>query len=196
MILLALLLGYSIGSLPTAGILGRVWGVDLRNEGSANPGTRNALRLSGPGLAATVLIVESAKGYGAVQLGAMVLDPGEAIAAGVGAVAGNVYNIWYRFGGGKGLGISLGVLLAAWPAVVPVVLAVIVVTVLITRSSGMAAISAMMGLVVAALLWSNRDWPTGGVEPTRQLIWLALGLTTIMAQKHWRDFRLKRAGLL
>lgn len=196
MIVVALVAGYLIGALPTAQALGRLWGVDLRREGSTNPGTFNSLRLSGPSLAGAVLAVEAAKGYGAVVLGQWMADDAGAIAAGIGAVAGNVYNLWYRFQGGKGLGISLGVLIAAWPLSIPVAIGGIVLAVALTRSSGKSAIAAMITLVVSAIVWSFTEWPTGGVAPTTQLIWLAAGMSGLMFPRHWRDVQLKRAGLL
>ena len=179
--------GYVIGSIPTAGPIARLWGVDLRRIGSRNPGTHNALRNGGPLLAAVVLTVEAAKGYGAVWLGSVLADDMGAVLAGVGAVAGNVYNVWYRFQGGKGLGISLGILVAVWPAVLPVVIGVIVIAVIATRSSGMAALSAMGGLAVSAVLWSLYDWPTGGIVGDPPLLLLASGMILTMIWKHWRD---------
>ena len=196
MILGAFAVGYALGSLPTAETLGHMWGVDLRRQGSTNPGTNNALRVSGSRLAAVVLLVEAAKGYGAVLLGGVVADEVGMVAGGIGAVAGNVYNVWYRFGGGKGLGISLGVLLAAWPVVLAPVLVVLIAAALITRSSGMAAVAALTTFVLASLLWSGGEWATGGVQPTSQLVWLALGMAAVMTPKHWRDLKLKRAVLL
>lgn len=193
MIVVSALAGYLLGSIPTAGFLGRLKGIDLRRDGSGNPGTKNALSTGGPALAAAVLLVEAAKGYGAVWAGSVMADDAGAIAGGVCAVAGNVYNVWYRFQGGKGLGISLGVLLAVWPAVLPVVLGVIIVAVVLTRSAGMAAIAAMTALIVSAIAWSNNDWPTGGVSPASGLLVLSVGMTAIMIWKHWRDSPLNPA---
>lgn len=184
---LALLFGYVLGSIPTASFLGRLGGVDLRREGSRNPGTNNALRTSGPLLAVTVLAVEAAKGYGAVAGGAWLGDDLGAIAGGLGAVAGNVYNVWYRFQGGKGLGISLGVLAASWPTVLVLVVAVIALAVLVTRSSGIASLATLAALVVASFIWTGFEFPTGGVEPTGQLIALSVGISLIVFQKHWQD---------
>lgn len=184
---LAVLAGYFIGSVPTAGFLGRLGGVDLRSEGSGNPGTVNAFRTSGPWLAGLVLAVEAAKGIGAVWGGEWLADETGAVAAGLGAVAGNVYNAWYRFQGGKGLGISLGVLAGLWPAVLLPVLGVIVLGVLISRSSGLASLAAIVALIVLALLWVSYGWSTGGVEPTVQLVVLAVGIGLLMFRKHWRD---------
>jgi len=162
-------------------------GVDLRTEGSGNPGTVNALRVSGLWLAALVLLMEATKGYGAVFLGAWLADETGAVAAGLGAVTGNVYNVWHRFRGGKGLAISLGVLAGLWPAVIVPVLVVIIVGVLVSRSSGIASLTAIVGLIIMASLWSVNRWPTGGVEPGSQLVVLAAGIAVVIFWRHWQD---------
>lgn len=192
--MLAALTGYLIGSVPTAGFLAGLKGIDLRSEGSANPGSNNALQTGGPLLGASVLIVEAAKGFGAVSLGYYLADDIGAIAAGIGAVAGNVFNIWYRFDGGKGLGISLGVLAAAWPWVLPYVLGLLIAAVLIIRSAGIATLMALAGLIVLAIIWKQNQWSTGGIEPDTGLIVLAMAMTAIMGWKHWRDSPLNPTG--
>lgn len=187
MIAIAAVAGYLIGSLPTAGWLGRLRGVDLRTEGSGNPGTANALRTSGAALAAIVLVAEAAKGFAAVWLGGSTALVDGAIAAGLGAVAGNVYNLWYRLQGGKGLGISLGVLAALWPLVLlPVVLAILV-GILVTRSSGIASLAAIATLVVSSLLWPTLAWPSGGLAAGGRLPLVAVGIAALLSWKHWRD---------
>lgn len=191
MIIVAVLVGYLIGSIPSAGLLGRLWGVQLRDQGSGNPGTVNALRTAGPSLAASVLIVEAAKGYGAVWAGSLLAGETGAIAAGLAAIAGNVYNLWYRFHGGKGLGISLGILAGVWPLVLLPVLVVLVVAVIITRSSGTASLIAIAGLAVLASVWVAYEWPTWGVAPSGQLLVLAVGMALILSWKHWRDSPLR-----
>ena len=181
-------IGYLIGSLPTAEWLGRMVGVDLRNEGSENPGTNNALRLGGPSLAAIVLLVEMTKGAIAVVLGGVLGGDVGAVLAAVGAAMGNVYNMYYGLKGGKGLGISIGTLFAIWPTVVLPVLAMMVATVLITRSSGAAAIVTIVSLTIMAVLWMIFEWPMAwGIEPTHLLIVLSVGLGAVLWRKHWFD---------
>jgi len=183
----AALLGYLIGSAPTANLLGRWRGVDLRSQGSGNPGTANAFRTAGAGLAILVLTVEAAKGLAAVWAGESLAGVPGALAAGLAAVAGNVYNVWYRFQGGKGLGISLGVLAGLWPLVLLPVVVVIALGAAITKSSGAASLLAIVSLVAMALLWAGNGWPTGGIEPTFALVQLAAGIALIISWKHWRD---------
>lgn len=108
--------------------------------------------------------------------------------AAIGAVMGNVYNMYYGFKGGKGLGISAGTLFAIWPTVVLPVMAMMVITVLITRSSGAATIITVVGVNIAAVLWVIFDWPTAwGIDPTPLLLVLGVGLGAVLWNRHWSD---------
>ncbi len=191
----AALSGYLIGSLPTAGWLGLMWGVDLRRDGSGNPGTNNARRLGGWTLATAVLVVEIGKGLLAVTLGSVIAGDWGTALAGAGAVAGNVYNVWYRFAGGKGLAIAAGVIIGAWPNAFLPVLGVIVVAVVISRSSGIAALAAILALNVLAVLWLARDLPAGpwGLEPSATYLVLSIAMGLLMFPKHLKD-AIRRIG--
>lgn len=190
---LAPLVGYLIGSIPSAAALGRLWGVDLRLEGSRNPGANNAMRLGGPVLAATVLLVELAKGLAAVRIGLLVGDELGAVLAGVGAVAGNVYNVWYRLEGGKGLAISGGVLLGTAPALLGPALAILVIVVIPTRSSGLASLAAILTLDIGAIAGWVSGWSWGwGITQGPLLLWMTLGLTVVLWPKHRREAWLRR----
>jgi glycerol-3-phosphate acyltransferase PlsY len=182
------LLGYVIGSVPTANTLAGFWGVDLRTSGSRNPGANNARRLGGLTLFFLVLIVEIGKGVLAVVVGHSLGGDLGAVTAGVGAAAGNVYNVWYSFRGGKGLAITLGVLLAAWPTCVPLVLLIIGVTTALTQSSGIGALATLVCLFLGAILWERTGLGTAwGVEDTTTLLVLGVGLPMVLWQRHWED---------
>jgi glycerol-3-phosphate acyltransferase PlsY len=182
--------GYLIGSLPTAVWLGRLWGVDLRRDGSGNPGANNARRLGGYTLAALVLIVEIGKGLLAVVVGLMIGDEAGGLAAGLAAVAGNVFNVWLGFEGGKGLGISGGVILGLWPAAFPIVVIVIVIASALTRSTGAGSLLTVVVLLVLALVWErfgiDARW---GLDNSSLLVLLMIGLGMIVGPRHWQDAR-------
>jgi glycerol-3-phosphate acyltransferase PlsY len=188
--LTAAVLGYLVGSLPTANGLARLRGINLLTGGSGNPGANNARRLGGMTLFFTVLVVEVLKGVLAVAVGMSLAGDWGAVLAGVGAAAGNVYNVWYRFRGGKGLAITLGVLLAAWPTVVPVVLLVLGVTAAITRSTGIGTLVTLVVLSVAGLTWEQLGLGNAwGVEDLSTLLVLGIGIPLILWKPHWRDAR-------
>ena len=188
MMLAAAVAGLLIGSLPTADLLARAWGVDLRNAGTGNPGTRNALELGGRSLAVTVLLVEVAKGASALVLGRMLAsDPGGAM-AGLLATAGNVYNPWFRFRGGKGLGISAGVILAAWPGMLVALLAVMIGAIVTFRRSGPASLVTfgvyLLGAVAGLFVTLTGGW---GMTESWWLFLLALVSVALMTPKHLQD---------
>lgn len=182
--------GYLIGSVPTAVWLGRLWGVDLRRDGTGNPGANNARSLGGYTLALLVLVVEIAKGLLAVVVGLGIADEPGALAAGLAAVAGNVFNVWFGFQGGKGLGISGGVILGLWPAAFPIVVLVIATASALTRSTGMGSLITVAVILVLALVWEglgiDSSW---GIDETGLLVVLVFGLGLIVGPRHWRDAR-------
>lgn len=186
-LVLALFVGYLIGSIPTANAIAGLFGIDLRSEGSGNPGANNARRLGGPGLSLAILAVEAAKGAAAVLAGGAIAGSPGMAAAGLGAATGNVFNVWYRFQGGKGLGITLGVLLVAWPLALPPLIVTIAAVALITRSTGLASIGALVMLLVLGLLWFPMAWPNGWGADSTSLPWLAIGLSVVIAPKHITD---------
>ena len=55
-IALLVLAGYLVGSIPFGVLVGRRFGVDVRQHGSGNIGFSNALRVLGPGPASVVLL--------------------------------------------------------------------------------------------------------------------------------------------
>lgn len=193
MTLLAALVGYAIGALPTADGIGRLWGVRLRSEGSRNPGANNARRLGGIGLAAVILLLEISKGLLAVVIGVTMADESGAVAGALGAVGGNVYNVWYRFAGGKGLAISAGALIGIWPTVLIPVLAILVVVVKMTGSSGAATVVAILALALFAVAWWLLDLTTAwGIDTGPLLLAAAGGLGLILWRRHVAEAHFSR----
>ncbi|MEK7385238.1 MAG: glycerol-3-phosphate 1-O-acyltransferase PlsY, partial [candidate division NC10 bacterium] len=102
----------------------RAFGVgDIRQHGSGNIGATNVLRAAGWVPALLTLVLDIAKGYGAVWLGTLLRGSAPGIAAcALAAVVGNCWSVFLRFRGGKGVATGLGALLALVPwAVVPAI---------------------------------------------------------------------------
>ena len=70
----AVLIGFGLGTIPSAHLLALAAGHNLRVEGTGNPGTANALAVGGKKLAGAVLLMDIVKGILAVQIGST-LDP-------------------------------------------------------------------------------------------------------------------------
>lgn len=189
-LVLASLIGYALGSLPSANALARAQNIDLRREGSGNPGTNNALRVGGLRLAIPVLLLEISKGFASALIGGLVADDPGAIVAGAASVLGNVVNVWYRFRGGKGLAITAGVILAVWPTALVSVIVAIALFAFLTKSSGLAALGAILVLIAVSLAWIASDWPNAwGVEDLTLLPYFAIAIGAILFPKHLIDAR-------
>ena len=77
-VVLAYLLGSIVGSL----VVGQLWGgVDIRQLGSGNAGSTNALRTQGPAFAIWVIVIDVAKGWIAAGLLPALALPGVSAAA-------------------------------------------------------------------------------------------------------------------
>lgn len=142
-------LAYLSGSIPFGLLIGRwVRRVDIRDYGSGNIGTTNAMRVLGARWAAVIFALDVAKGALPVWLAQEVVVSllGQA-AVGLLAVAGHNWSVFLRFRGGKGVATSLGVLLATAPLAAGVAAIVWVLTV---AASGYASLGSMIGLTAAA----------------------------------------------
>ena len=117
--ILVALVAYLIGSINFAIIFSKKFaGFDLRERGSKNAGTTNVLRTVGKKAAILTLICDILKGVVSVLLAMLVAKIWtetdlEIIKylAGLMAIIGHTYPIYYGFKGGKGVATSLGVLL-------------------------------------------------------------------------------------
>lgn len=126
------LLAYLIGSLIGSLVIGRLKGVDIREQGSGNAGGTNALRTQGWAFALGVIVIDVGKAFLAVgvlpglDLPLVGVDPALdrewlAVACAVAVVVGHVYPVWYEFRGGKGAATLLGAVAVLAPAaLVPV----------------------------------------------------------------------------
>jgi len=114
--ILFLIAAFLLGSFPTGVVVARAKGVDLRKVGSGNIGTTNVGRALGRGWAAVVLLVDAGKGALPVVLAAQVFDVSWLpAAAGLAAVLGQVFSMFLKGRGGKGVATSLGAGLALAP---------------------------------------------------------------------------------
>lgn len=105
---------YLIGSISFAVIVSRAFGLpDPRSYGSGNPGATNVLRSGRKAAAVITLAGDTVKGWLPVWLAARYGAPQVELSmalAGVLAVLGHMYPVFFRFEGGKGVATALGML--------------------------------------------------------------------------------------
>lgn len=117
--ILMAVIAYAIGSVNFSIIFSKKFaGFDVREKGSGNAGTTNMLRSVGKGWAALTLICDILKGIVAILIaigiGNIATDVKPEIlvqVAGIFAIIGHTYPVYFGFRGGKGVATSLGILL-------------------------------------------------------------------------------------
>lgn len=140
--LLMILSAYLIGSISSAVIVCRVFGLDdPRLRGSGNPGTTNVYRLGGWPPALLTLVMDVLKGmlpvWGAYYLG---LDPLILALVAMGACLGHIYPLYFGFKGGKAVATALGAMFPiAWGMAI-LLIATWLLVFLVSRVSSLAAI--------------------------------------------------------
>ena len=190
------LVGYLLGSLMGALILGALRGVDIRTLGSGNAGGTNALRTQGKLFALGVVIIDVAKGWFAARvlpgldLPGVGIDPNLArgwlaVACAIGATLGHVYPAWWEFRGGKGAATIAGVLLGLEPRLLLPLLGVWLVVVMATGFVGLGTILAVASLPVAVLLL---------VPQHAALLAFALAMAPLVVYTHRTNIVRMRAG--
>jgi acyl phosphate:glycerol-3-phosphate acyltransferase len=188
--ILALLIGYVLGSIPFGLILTRLAGKgDVRKFGSGNIGATNVLRTGSKLLAGATLVLDCLKATAAVLIAhalferdLLVFGPAS-MAAGAGALIGHLYPVWLKFRGGKGVATFLGILIPLLPEAAIVYAAIwlfLLVTIRISSVAGMTA--AGSAPVTAAILGHRTLFP------------MLLGFALLVLWKHRENIVRLRKG--
>ncbi|MCA0376162.1 MAG: glycerol-3-phosphate 1-O-acyltransferase PlsY [Gemmatimonadetes bacterium] len=169
-----------VGSFPTAFLVGKVNGVDLRRVGSGNLGATNVLRTLGWKWGALVYLVDFAKGYLPVAfLPVGGLTGADAtpwrLAFGVLAILGHVRPVFLLGqGGGKGVATASGVFFALAPDATLAAIVAFAIVVAVTRY---VSLGSLVGAVVlTAMLFLRRP---GALET-----WLGLLVSVFVFWTH------------
>lgn len=156
---------YLLGSISFGLLAARRAGVDLRATGSGNTGATNVGRALGRRTGRIVLLLDAGKGALVAWAGFTFLGFNSiwTAAAGLAAVVGHCFPIWYRFRGGKGAATALGVIITLVPYAGFAALAGYFG---LKWATGRASVGSLVGLalgvaVTASLVgWTPRTWMT------------------------------------
>src|SRR5699024_9826368 len=109
--LLAICLSYLIGSISGSFILGKTMrGLDIREHGSKNAGTTNAMRVMGRKVGIYTFIIDFVKGIVCMLLMRYLLPWNHILIAAIACVLGHDFPFYMNFKGGKGVATTLGTL--------------------------------------------------------------------------------------
>ncbi len=160
-------LGYLIGSIPTAYILGRLYkGIDIREHGSGNVGATNVFRVLGKWPGVVVLTFDIFKGFFVVGILSDFLGVKGYLwlfLLSIAVVSGHNWPVFLKFRGGKGIATSLGVLIALTIKIISLRI-VLLITILVwlicfisTRIVSLSSIIASIFLPIVMIVTKQPD---------------------------------------
>jgi glycerol-3-phosphate acyltransferase PlsY len=150
---LVAVLGYLLGTVPTALLVGRRIGRNPTLAGSGNPGASNVYRTAGAKAGAAVFAGDLLKGAVATGIGLAAGDRTLALVGGVAAVLGHVAPATRRFRGGKGVATACGLIVVLFPVLALVLAVVWAVIAKVTGKASLASIvlAVLIPIAVAAM---------------------------------------------
>ncbi len=174
--ILALIIGYFLGSIPFSYLFGKWFGHDdVRNYGSGNVGTTNVMRAFGRKIGVLAFIGDFLKGVAATLIGQAIGGLDCAVIAGTAAVIGHCYSVFLNFTGGKGVATSAGVAGAVMPMVLVFGFPLFAIVAWISGYVSVASLSVYILAFVLSIVWG---------KPLQ--ITVMIGMLGILAfYRHW-----------
>ncbi len=168
---------YLIGSINSSILISRaVMGKDIRESGSGNAGATNMLRTMGKKYAVITLVIDILKGVIALLLAKLAIGFGayemSSYVAGVAAVLGHNFPVFFGFRGGKGVATSLGVVLLLDWKIGLITLAIAILVMALTRYVSLGSITAAAVFIILQLVAMTAY---GDFDITRVVCVLILG---------------------
>lgn len=167
-------IAYLLGTFPSAGIVARASGIDIRAVGSGNPGASNVTRELGWRKGLWVLALDAAKGALAAGVGLIAGGRPAGYVLVAAAIIGHVFPVWQGFRGGKGVATGSGGFAVLSPLVV---LALIPVWFVVLRTTKRASLASLAVVVLLPV----------GVGLVRQEVWevvATIGLCALVMVRH------------
>jgi len=165
-LLIVIVIGYLLGSLNTSIIVGRLYGTDIRKHGSGNAGMTNTLRTLGKAAAVLVIIGDVLKGVLSYLIGNVVFNIKPEVvmhnieniggmAAGIAAIAGHNWPVYFGFKGGKGILTSISVVMMMDWKLGLILLGIFAIIVAVTRYVSLGSIIASIAFPITAYIKGN-----------------------------------------
>lgn len=158
---------YLLGSIPFGLLLARAFGRgDVRKVGSGNIGATNVARAAGLLAGIFTLVLDAAKGAGAVLLAEKLANDSATwmMIAAFAALLGHCFPVWLKFKGGKGVAAAAGIFLVLSPLACLAAVILFLLVVIFWRYISLGSVSSAAALpLLIYFLWAPRHAPPPAV---------------------------------
>lgn len=157
--IICLVIGYIFGLFQTAYFYGKLNGIDIREHGSGNSGTTNALRVLGTKAGLIVFAGDCLKCILAILFVKLLFVNGDREAGyllylytGTGVILGHDYPFYMNYKGGKGIAATAGMLFAFHPYFTVMCLGVFFAVFLTTHYVSLGSLLVYAGLMIQMIV--------------------------------------------
>lgn len=197
-----IILSYLIGSIPFGLVLGKaICHIDIREHGSKNIGSTNAIRVLGKKVGFLVFFCDVFKGMAIIivlkllALAGAWESPIEYFFYGAAAIIGHCFSIFLNFKGGKAVATSLGVVLILTP--IPAVACLIIFLLILYTSGYVSLASTGATITVITTTWilygcgveATNFWNYFIAKPTLLVAILYSILSLLIICKHFKNYK-------
>lgn len=163
-------LAYLLGTFPSATLVARAAGIDIRSIGSGNPGASNVMRSLGWKKGALVFALDAVKGMVAAAIGLWIAGRAGGHVLGIAAVIGHIFPITYRLRGGKGVATAAGMMLVVHPIVGVAIAALWFAVSRLTGKAAVASLAAVTAAPIGVALRGRPAWQVAAVAAVSALL--------------------------
>ena len=194
--IICLAIGYVFGIFQTAYIYGKMNGIDIREHGSGNAGTTNALRVLGKKAGLIVFLGDVAKTVLAVVVARLVFGGkyGDMLSllglyAAAGAILGHNFPVQLGFRGGKGIACTAGLVVTLGPIVTILEASTFLLTVFLTRYVSLGSIFVVVELVINLVVLGQMGYYGMSQEHLIEFYMVCIALSAMAVYRHRANIR-------
>lgn len=189
--IICLIIGYVFGLFQTAYFYGKAHGIDIRQHGSGNSGTTNALRVLGTKAGLIVFAGDCLKCILAVLLTRLLFGASHpeviyllALYTATGVILGHNFPFYMNFKGGKGIAATAGLVLAFHPYFIPMGVILFFGAFLTTHYVSLGSLLVYAGFMIEMVVCGQLGVFAGATQAQLIEMYIITAFLTVMA--YWK----------
>ncbi|MGN1147629.1 MAG: glycerol-3-phosphate 1-O-acyltransferase PlsY [Lachnospiraceae bacterium] len=189
--IICLIIGYVFGLFQTAYFYGKAHGIDIRQHGSGNSGTTNALRVLGTKAGLIVFAGDCLKCILAILLTRLLFGASHteviyllALYTATGVILGHNFPFYMNFKGGKGIAATAGLVLAFHPYFIPMGVILFFGAFLTTHYVSLGSLLVYAGFMIEMVVCGQLGVFTGATQAQLIEMYIITAFLTVMA--YWK----------
>lgn len=189
--IICLVIGYAFGLFQTAYFYGKAHGIDIRQHGSGNSGTTNALRVLGTKAGLIVFAGDCLKCIIAILVTKLLFGQSHteivyllALYTGAGVILGHNYPFYMNFKGGKGIAATAGLVLSFHPYFIPTGVILFFGAFLLTHYVSLGSLLVYAGFMIQMVVSGQMGLFSGMSQGQLIEMYIITAFLTVMA--YWK----------